>query len=70
MPAPIESGEMQLGGKRCKRCMNCKCNKAGGKKAKKTGPKRKPSLYNKHISKEMKSGKSMAEAAKSWKAKK
>jgi len=37
--------------------------KNGGKR------KRKPSAYNMHIKKEMKAGKSMKEAAKSWKGK-
>jgi hypothetical protein len=51
----------------CDKCKNCKCNTQKDKKKK---PKRKPSAYNKHISSEMKKGKSMKEAAKSWKAKK
>lgn len=41
------------------------CKKTGVKKA-----KRKPSAYNIHIKSEMKKGKSMAEAAKSWSCKK
>jgi hypothetical protein len=52
----------------CDKCKNCKCNKADKKVKKKV--KRKPSAYNKHISAEMKKGKSMSDAAKSWKAKK
>lgn len=67
-------------------CKNCMCkdllkrivelekkinSMSGGKPAKKaTKAKRKPSAYNLHVKKEMKSGLSMAEAAKSWKAKK
>ena len=53
----------------CEQCKNCKCNKVLKKDIKKK-PKRKSSPYNKHISVEMKKGKSMAEAAASWKAKK
>ena len=49
----------------CDKCKNCKCNKVVKKKI-----KRKPSAYNKHISAEMKKGKSMKEASKSWKVKK
>ena len=49
----------------CEKCKNCKCNKVVKKKI-----KRKPSAYNKHISSEMKKGKSMAQAAASWKLKK
>ena len=52
----------------CAKCQNCKCNKADKKTKKKV--KRKPSAYNKHISSEMKKGKSMAQAASSWKSKK
>ena len=52
----------------CDKCKKCKCNKADKKSKKKV--KRKPSAYNKHISAEMKKGKSMKEASKSWKAKK
>jgi len=47
-------------------CEKCNCEI---KKTTKTKTKRKPSAYNKHISKEMKAGKSMADAAASWKAK-
>ena len=49
-------------------CEKCKCDI---KPTKTTKPKtkRKLSTYNKHISKEMKAGKSMAEAAASWKLK-
>ena len=52
----------------CEKCKNCKCNKES--KVVKKKIKRKPSAYNKHISSEMKKGKSMKEASKSWKAKK
>lgn len=64
MVAEIE----QVAGGKCSRCRNCKCNTAG--KPKKAKKKRAPSAYNKHISKEMKSGKSMKQAAASWKAQK
>ena len=53
----------------CDKCKNCKCNKTLKKDIKKK-PKRKPSAYNKHVSSEMKKGKSMKEAAISWKAQK
>ena len=52
----------------CEKCKNCKCNKES--KAVKKKIKRKPSAYNKHVSAEMKKGKSMAQAAASWKSKK
>ena len=53
------------------KCKNCKCNTQKNKKKDiKKKPKRKSSPYNNHISVEMKKGKSMAEAAASWKAKK
>ena len=48
----------------CEKC-NCEIKKTTPK----TKTKRKPSAYNKHIGKEMKAGKSMADAAASWKAK-
>lgn len=48
-------------------CEKCKAEIKPTKVKSKT--KRKASPYNQHISKEMKAGKSMAEAAASWKAK-
>lgn len=54
----------------CEKCQKCQCNKGDNKKIIKKKPKRKQSAYNKHVSSEMKKGKSMKEAAKSWKANK
>lgn len=69
MPAPIE----QIAGK-CKRCMNCKCNKGGSSTKKTTGgkKKRKPSAYNKFVKSWLakNKGKKLGDAAKAWKAKK
>ena len=72
MVAPIQ----EAGAKRCKRCMNCKCNKGGGtaSKATKTGgkKKRKPSAYNKFVKSYLakNKGKKLGDAAKAWKCKK
>lgn len=40
-----------------------------GKPPKKKKPKRKPSAYNKHVGREMRAGKTMKQAAASWKKK-
>lgn len=52
----------------CEHCGSKIIEKKESKTVTKT--KRKPSAYNTHISKEMKAGKTMKEAAASWKAKK
>jgi len=72
MPAPIEQSAELLGGQsagKCKRCMNCKCNKAGAKKVKK---KRAPSAYNKFVKSWLgkNKGKKLSDAASAWKASK
>ena len=61
----------------CDQCDHCKTElQDGGKVAKLGGAKskpkssRKPSAYNIHIKNEMKGGKSMKEAAASWKKQK
>ena len=73
MPATQKAGKRRYRkrtAKKGRRSMKRSNKRRGGSTAKKTvgGKKRKPSAYNMHIKKEMKKGKTMKQAAASWRA--